>query len=292
MSGISSAIRPFKDWTKQAGKRVIKGTPLVSIEKWNIKKGDMVEINTGRAAGTQGRVKSVIKAKNRVVVEGANMIKNFVKPTQTTPGGIIPKESPVHYSNVNLIDPSTGCVIEVLWNTALPGPSPHAWPHSHHTIPVSPPPSHRRPTKIKIRRNAAGAKERVAAKSGVVIPLPDTYGKLNPRFTTPLKPGSKDTDGATVSRVTYNPPPELIPYLSSKGVLFSHRGGVGELPSLPKLLRNKLHRKVRRRMIGEWEKTVEKQLLDKALPPRKVFDRQLLGRQQGLEGAQARSEIV
>ena len=109
MSGLGTAgLRPFKDWTKEAGKRIIKSAPLPPLPRWNIKKGDLVAINTGRASGSQGRVKAVLKKSHRVVVEGANMIKNFVRPTPTTPGGIIPKESPVHYSNVNLIDPSTG----------------------------------------------------------------------------------------------------------------------------------------------------------------------------------------
>ena len=69
-----------------------------------IKKGDTVQIITGNDAGKTGRVIKVFLDKDRVVVEGANMVKKHARPTQDNPqGGIIEKEATIHISNVMLI---------------------------------------------------------------------------------------------------------------------------------------------------------------------------------------------
>jgi large subunit ribosomal protein L24 len=107
---MSATIKPFKDWTKKAALRLIRGAPVKPIERWDIKAGDLVHIRSGRSAGAQGRVKEVLRDKNRVLVENANMVKRHVRATATAPGGVLAKESPVHYSNVALVDPQTGCV--------------------------------------------------------------------------------------------------------------------------------------------------------------------------------------
>jgi large subunit ribosomal protein L24 len=66
-----------------------------------IKKGDMVQVIAGKEKGKTGKVSSVLKAKNRIVVEGLNLQKRHTKPTQANPqGGIITKEGALHYSNV------------------------------------------------------------------------------------------------------------------------------------------------------------------------------------------------
>ena len=71
--------------------------------KMHVKKGDVVQIITGKDAGKRGRILAVDTAKGRVVVEGANMIKKHMKPTQTNPqGGILDKEGSVASSNVLL----------------------------------------------------------------------------------------------------------------------------------------------------------------------------------------------
>ena len=78
-------------------------------KKLNIKKGDTVFINTGEYKGQKGRVLEVDRDKNRIVVEGINMISKHTKPNAKNPnGGIIKKEAPVHISNVMLLDPSSG----------------------------------------------------------------------------------------------------------------------------------------------------------------------------------------
>ena len=71
--------------------------------KMHVKKGDVVQIITGKDLGKRGKILSVDTAKGRVVVEGANMIKKHMKPTQTSPqGGILDKEGSIASSNVLL----------------------------------------------------------------------------------------------------------------------------------------------------------------------------------------------
>lgn len=73
-----------------------------------IKKGDQVIVTTGRDKGKQGEVLRAMPKANKVVVQGVNMVKRHTRPSQTSAGGIISKESPIDISNVALIDPETG----------------------------------------------------------------------------------------------------------------------------------------------------------------------------------------
>ena len=74
-----------------------------------IKKGDTVYVNAGNDKGKTGKVLSVDLAKQRVIVEGVNMVSKHTKPNAKQPqGGIIKQEAPVHVSNLNLIDPKSG----------------------------------------------------------------------------------------------------------------------------------------------------------------------------------------
>ena len=73
-----------------------------------IKKGDTVKVITGSYKGTIGEVIAVYPKTDKVVVEGVNMIKKALKPSQANPdGGIIEKEAPIHVSNVAILDPKT-----------------------------------------------------------------------------------------------------------------------------------------------------------------------------------------
>jgi large subunit ribosomal protein L24 len=67
-----------------------------------IKKGDSVVVLSGKSKGVSGKVLRVVK--DRVVVEGANLIKKHTKPNPQAeqPGGIIEKEALIHISNVAL----------------------------------------------------------------------------------------------------------------------------------------------------------------------------------------------
>lgn len=62
----------------------------------------------GNSKGTTGEVLEVFPSKSKVVVEGANLVKKHQKPTNDSPGGIIDIASPIHISNVKLVDPKTG----------------------------------------------------------------------------------------------------------------------------------------------------------------------------------------
>ncbi|ASI34139.1 MULTISPECIES: 50S ribosomal protein L24 [Exiguobacterium] len=75
----------------------------------HVKKGDKVQVMTGKDKGKQGVILTAMPKKDRVIVEGVNMIKKHTKPSQLNPqGGIVEKEAPIHVSNVMLIDPKTG----------------------------------------------------------------------------------------------------------------------------------------------------------------------------------------
>lgn len=64
---------------------------------------------TGESKGQKGRVLSVIRDKNKAVVEGVNMVSKHTKPNAKAPqGGIIKQEAPIHVSNLMLIDPVSG----------------------------------------------------------------------------------------------------------------------------------------------------------------------------------------
>ena len=71
---------------------------------FKIRKEDMVEIISGKDKGRRGRVLRIFRDKDRVVVEGVNMVKKAKKKRrQQDRGGIIELEAPLHYSNVLII---------------------------------------------------------------------------------------------------------------------------------------------------------------------------------------------
>ena len=73
-----------------------------------IRKNDNVLVITGKNRGTRGRVLRVDPDKNRLVVEGVNIIKRHTKPRPPAePGGVIEKPAPIHLSNLALVDPET-----------------------------------------------------------------------------------------------------------------------------------------------------------------------------------------
>ena len=75
------------------------------MKKYNIKKGDTVYVNAGNDKGKTGKVLEVLRDKDRVIVEGVNMVSKHTKPNPKAPqGGIIKQEAGIHISNVNLID--------------------------------------------------------------------------------------------------------------------------------------------------------------------------------------------
>jgi len=100
-----------------------------------IRRGDMVQIISGKYKGAQGRILAVLRDDDKVLVEGVNVKKRHLKPNARMPqGGIIEREAPIHACKVMPIDPTTG-----------------------------------QPTRVRVVVNAEGKKERVAVKSGAVL---------------------------------------------------------------------------------------------------------------------------
>ena len=73
----------------------------------NFKTGDKVVVIAGKDKGKEGLIKKILKADNKVVVEGVNIIKKHIKPTGGNAGSIEEMEAPIHASNVMIIDPKT-----------------------------------------------------------------------------------------------------------------------------------------------------------------------------------------
>jgi large subunit ribosomal protein L24 len=80
-----------------------------------IRKDDEVIVIGGKDRGKKGRVLRVDRARDRVFVEGLNIVKRHERPQQVrdaqraeTVGGVIEKEGPIHVSNVALVDPKDG----------------------------------------------------------------------------------------------------------------------------------------------------------------------------------------
>lgn len=75
----------------------------------HVKKGDKVQVLSGKDKGKQGTILAVFPKKDRVLVEGINMVKKHAKPSQENPqGGILNQEASIHVSNVLPIDPKSG----------------------------------------------------------------------------------------------------------------------------------------------------------------------------------------
>jgi len=80
-----------------------------------IKTGDEVIVVSGKDRGKKGKVLRVEPTRNRLYVEGLNIVKRHQRPQQVAGaqraeqvGGVIEKEGPIHLSNVMLLDPKDG----------------------------------------------------------------------------------------------------------------------------------------------------------------------------------------
>ena len=83
------------------------------VKKSRLKKGDDVVIISGRDKGKTGSILRVLRSKDRVIVDGVNIVKRHTRPSQAQPGGIIDKEASIHISNVALADPKDGSATRV-----------------------------------------------------------------------------------------------------------------------------------------------------------------------------------
>ena len=75
--------------------------------KFKVRKGDQVIVIAGRDKGKTGEVLRVLRAENRVLVQGVNVVKRHRRASAATPGGIVEQEAPVHASNVAHVDPKS-----------------------------------------------------------------------------------------------------------------------------------------------------------------------------------------
>ena len=69
-----------------------------------IKKGNQVKIITGKDKGKTGEVIEINRKMNTIKVKAINLVKRHTKPTKENKGGIVSKESFIHYSNVKNLD--------------------------------------------------------------------------------------------------------------------------------------------------------------------------------------------
>jgi large subunit ribosomal protein L24 len=106
-----------------------------------IRRGDTVQVMSGKDSGKTGRVLRVDPKKNRLFVEGLNIVKRHQRPRSLKDtqrggkvGGVIEKEGPIHVSNVMIVDPREN-----------------------------------KPTRIRIERTPEGGRERVTKRSSAKL---------------------------------------------------------------------------------------------------------------------------
>ena len=83
------------------------------MSKLKIKKGDKVKVITGKSKGKVGDVLKVFPSEKKLIVSGVNLAKKHTKATQTSEGGIVQKELPIHISNVSHIYPKTNEITKI-----------------------------------------------------------------------------------------------------------------------------------------------------------------------------------
>lgn len=82
-----------------------------------IKTGDKVIVLTGKDAGKEGEVLSMVTKTGRAVVGGVNMVSRHTRPSQVSAGGIVKKEASINLSNIALVDPKDGGATRVGFKT-------------------------------------------------------------------------------------------------------------------------------------------------------------------------------
>ncbi|RST84765.1 50S ribosomal protein L24 [Aquibium carbonis] len=73
-----------------------------------IRKGDKVVVLAGKDKGRTGEVLRMMPKEDKALVRGINIIRRHQRQSQTTEGGIISKEAPIHVSNIAIADPKDG----------------------------------------------------------------------------------------------------------------------------------------------------------------------------------------
>lgn len=131
--------------------------PVVKpIKRWRIIRGDLVQVISGPEKGKRGRVLEVVRASNRLVVEGVGIVKKYVPQPDSERKKLVYTEAPIYMSRVAIVCPETDV-----------------------------------PTRVAYRFLEDGTKVRVSVKSGAVIPRPEILRQR--RKPRPEKDGPKDT---------------------------------------------------------------------------------------------------
>ena len=81
--------------------------------RFKVKRGDLVQVTTGKNRGRRGIVQKVLLSEARVIVEGVNQVTRHIRPSQQNPSGSVTKTLPIHISNVSVVDPSTDAAAKV-----------------------------------------------------------------------------------------------------------------------------------------------------------------------------------
>ncbi|CAA9579915.1 MAG: LSU ribosomal protein L24p (L26e) [uncultured Thermomicrobiales bacterium] len=103
-----------------------------------IRSGDEVLVTAGRNKGQRGVVRINLIRRDRVVVEGVNIVKKHIKRGRARQSGIVEVEAPLHVSNVLLVCPNC-----------------------------------KQPTRVGVRPNEAGKNERYCKKCEATVPRPE-----------------------------------------------------------------------------------------------------------------------
>ncbi len=103
-----------------------------------IRRGDEVLVTSGRNKGQRGRVRVNLLGRDRVVIEGVNIVKKHIKRGRARQAGIVEVEAALHVSNVRLLCPNCN-----------------------------------QPARVGVRPNAAGKNERYCKKCDQVVPRPE-----------------------------------------------------------------------------------------------------------------------
>lgn len=82
-----------------------------------LKKGDKVVVLAGKDKGKEGEITQVMPQEGRALVSGVNIVIRHTRQSQQAQGGRIPKEAPIHLSNLALIDPKDGGATRVGFKT-------------------------------------------------------------------------------------------------------------------------------------------------------------------------------
>jgi large subunit ribosomal protein L24 len=158
-------------WGQQVMKNLMKSRQKFKSRfettKWTIVKGDQVEVIQGPQVGQRGKVLAVLRAMNRIIIDGVNLRRRIVKPrSDGTPGRIVTRPCSIHYSNVMLIDPTSN-----------------------------------KPTKTLRRYLEDGSKIRISKTTGTHMPKPYPLADRPPRSALV---GAKDTAEKDVFEVTFD----------------------------------------------------------------------------------------